>query len=141
MKEEVRKHQQGEQNHLAGVGQPVPIMTLRAAANKCHFSERVRDTLVTSTVLANQTLVAEYLSLQKSTVAIYSQETALRLAAVCKGENYYCFHPASGNMKAPNQGPHSRLSGPARCPVNWVPCREASSVHTAPWVHKQPHIK
>lgn len=74
-----------------------------------------RDTLVTGTVPANQTLVGEYLSLEKSTVAIYSQEIALSFAAFCKGENCHCFHPASGNMKAPNQGPHSLRPSSLSC--------------------------
>lgn len=91
--------------------------THRAATNKCHCSDRAEGHTVTGIVPANQTLVGEYLSLQRSTVTIYSQEIALSFAAVCKGENYSCFHPASGNMKAPNQGPHLMLPGLARYPV------------------------
>lgn len=117
MREEVRKHQQGEQDHSAGVGQLVPIVTLSCCQQVSLLTE-LRDTLATGTVLAKQTLVGEYLSLEKSTVGIYSKETALHLAAFCRGENYHCFHPASGNMKATNQGPHSRLSGPAHCPMS-----------------------
>lgn len=108
MKEEVRKHQQGEQNHSAGVGHLVPMTLRELPPTSATALTELRDTSVTGTVLANETLVGEYLSLQKSTVAIYSQETALCLAAFCKGENYHCFHPTSGNRKAPNQGPHSR---------------------------------
>lgn len=91
----------------AGIGQLVPIVTLtELPPTSVTALTELRDTLVTGIVPANQTLVGEYLSLQKSTVTIHSQEITLRFAAVCEGENYHCFHPASGNMKAPNQGPH-----------------------------------
>lgn len=116
MKEEVRRHQKGEQSCSAGIGQLLPIVTLaEVPSTSVTALTELRDALVTGTVPANQSLVSEYLSLRKSTVAIYSQEIAQSFAAFCKGENYHCFHPASGNMKAPNQGPHSLRTSLLSC--------------------------